>query len=62
MHFTHANTFIEKLYASKANGSYHSLLIIDELEFKKLPASGLDDFFEIIRTRYGKASVVIILK
>lgn len=68
VHLTHANTLIEKLYASKADGSYRTmlnkilsadLLIIDELGFKKLPASGLDDFFEIIRARYEKASLII---
>lgn len=66
--FTHANEVIEKLHTSKADGSYRSalnkilaadLLIIDELGFKKVPASGLDDFFEIIRQRYEKASIII---
>jgi DNA replication protein DnaC len=56
VHFTHANTLIEKLYASKADGSYRSmlnkilsadLLIIDKLGFKKLPASELDDFLRL---------------
>lgn len=66
--FTHANEVIEKLHTSKADGSYRSmmnkivttdLLIIDELGFKKVPASGLDDFFEIIRQRYEKGSIII---
>lgn len=66
--FTHANEVIEKLHTSKADGSYRSalnkilaadLLIIDELGFKKVPASGLDDFFEIIRQRYEKNSIII---
>jgi DNA replication protein DnaC len=66
--FTHANEVIEKLHTSKADGSYRSalnkilapdLLIIDELGFKKVPLSGLDDFFQIIRQRYEKASIII---
>ncbi len=66
--FTHANEVIDKLHTSRADGTYRTalnkilsadLLIIDELGFKKVPASGIDDFFEIIRQRYEKASVVI---
>lgn len=66
--FTHANSLIEKLYTSKADGSYHSafnkiintdLLIIDELGFKKIPQTGIDDFFEIIRCRYETGSIII---
>lgn len=66
--FTHANEVIDRLHTSRADGSYRSalnkilsadLLIIDELGFKKVAANGIDDFFEIIRQRYEKASVVI---
>jgi len=61
VHFIHANQLIEQLHLAKADGSYHKalgkllrtdLLIMDELGFKKVPPSGLDDFFEIIRQRY----------
>jgi len=66
--FSHVNDMIEKLYASKADGTYLSvqrtyltsdLLILDELGFRKIPATGLDDFFEIIRRRYENASLII---
>lgn len=58
--FVHASELIEKLYASRADGSYQrtvlrymkaDLLIIDELGFKRMPQHGCDDFFEIIRRR-----------
>jgi DNA replication protein DnaC len=32
---------------------------LDELGFKKIPSSGLDDFFEIIRQRYENGSLII---
>lgn len=35
------------------------LLILDEIGFKKLPANGMDDFFEIIRNRYENGSMII---
>lgn len=66
--FAHVNDMIEKLYASKADGTFLSvqrtylssdLLILDELGFKKIPSSGLDDFFEIIRKRYENGSMII---
>jgi DNA replication protein DnaC len=66
--FSHVNDMIEKLYASKADGTFLSvqraylsadLLILDELGFKKIPASGLDDFFEIIRKRYENGPLII---
>jgi DNA replication protein DnaC len=66
--FTHVNDLIEKLNASKADGTYFTtiknflnidLLILDELGFKKIPSSGLDDFFEIIRQRYENGSMII---
>jgi DNA replication protein DnaC len=66
--FAHVNDLIEKLNASKADGTYFptlknylnvDLLILDELGFKKIPSSGLDDFFEIIRQRYENGSLII---
>jgi len=66
--FTHVNELIERLTASRADGTYNytlaqflntDLLILDEIGFKKLPANGLDDFFEIIRKRYENGSMII---
>jgi DNA replication protein DnaC len=66
--FVHANEMMEKLYASRADGSFHytmqkylkpDLLIIDELGFKKMPQHAMDDFFEIIRQRYETGSIMI---
>lgn len=66
--FVHVNELIEKLSASRADGTYNltinqflgtDLLILDEIGFKKLPSAGLDDFFEIIRKRYEKGSIII---
>ena len=66
--FTHVNDMIEKLFASKADGTYNvaqrnylaaDLLILDEIGFKKIPTTGLDDFFEIIRHRYENGSMII---
>lgn len=66
--FTHANELMERLFASRADGTYQytlqkcmkpDLLIIDELGFKKMPQHGLDDFFEIIRRRYESGSMII---
>lgn len=66
--FVHANSLIEQLHRSKADGKYTSLLqkinnvdllIIDEVGFKKFPLNGIDDFFEIIRTRYETGSIII---
>ena len=66
--FAHAHKLIDLLHRSKADGSYTrqlkkicktDLLVIDELGFKKIPQNGLDDFFEIIRTRYERGSLII---
>lgn len=66
--FIHVNELIERLTASRADGTYNytlnqflntDLLILDEIGFKKLPANGLDDFFEIIRKRYENGSIII---
>ena len=66
--FIHVNELIEKLNASRADGTYSytlnqflgtNLLILDEIGFKKVPANGLDEFFEIIRKRYENGSMII---
>lgn len=66
--FIHANSLIDQLHRSKADGRYQSilnriskvnLLIIDEVGFKKFPQTGIDDFFEIIRIRYETGSMII---
>ncbi len=66
--FIHVNDLIDRLNASKADGTYHytlksfltaDLLILDELGFKKIPSAGMDDFFEIIRRRYENGSIII---
>lgn len=66
--FLHANNLIDQLHRSKADGKYAALLkkiikvpllILDEVGFKKFPASGIDDFFEVIRQRYEQGSVII---
>jgi DNA replication protein DnaC len=66
--FIHVNELIERLTASRADGTYNytlhqflntDLLILDEIGFKKLPGNGLDDFFEIIRKRYENGSIII---
>lgn len=59
--FAHANSLMDKLLTARADGSHRrmianvintDLLIIDELGFRKIPQQTLDDFFEVIRTRY----------
>jgi DNA replication protein DnaC len=66
--FIHVNELVEKLSISRADGTFNAtlnqylntdLLILDEIGFKKLPSIGLDDFFEIIRKRYEKGSLII---
>jgi len=66
----HANILIDGLYRHKADGRYQAalrkykrldLLIIDELGlgFKRIPRNGLDDFYDVIRGRYEKGSIII---
>lgn len=59
--FAHANSLMDKLLIARADESHRriinsivnvDLLVIDELGFRKIPQETLDDFFEIIRTRY----------
>lgn len=66
--FVHATELIELLLAARGNGSYSATikkmidldcLIIDELGFKALPKSSVDEFFEIIRRRYEHKSIII---
>jgi DNA replication protein DnaC len=66
--FLHINDLIEKINIAKADGSINTfmnmllnadLLILDELGFKKLPADSIDGFFEVIRKRYEKGSIII---
>jgi len=66
--FIHTNEMVEKLYSSRADGSYTAtiqkflkpdLLILDELGFKKMPQYSMEDFFEIIRKRYENGSMII---
>ena len=66
--FAHTYEMMERLYSSRADGSYRyriqkylkpDLLILDELGFKKMPQYGMDDFFEIIRHRYETGSLII---
>ncbi len=66
--FIHTNEMVEKLYSSRADGSYAAtiqkflkpyLLILDELGFKKMPQYSMKDFFEIIRKRYENGSMII---
>ncbi len=66
--FIHANDMVARLTAAKGDGSYFTvlnqflhvdLLIIDEVGFKKIPLSYVDEFFEIIRHRYETNSVIV---
>ena len=65
--FAHANSLIEKIHTARADRSHQriltglknaDLLIIDELGFRKIPQHGIDDFFEIIRTRYEQKPII----
>lgn len=66
--FIHANELIGLLRRSRADESYpktlkklikYDLLIIDELGFKTFPASGADDFFEVVRRRYEEGAIIL---
>ncbi|MEO1263567.1 MAG: ATP-binding protein, partial [Bacteroidota bacterium] len=65
--FAHANGLMDRITAARADGSHRrilsnilntDLLIIDELGFRKIPQQALDDFFEIIRSRYETRSTI----
>ena len=66
--FLHATELMEQLLVARGNGSYSTsmkrlldldCLIIDELGFKSMPKSSVDEFFEIIRRRYEHKSIII---
>lgn len=66
--FTSVTDMLYTLNAAKADNSYYkklelylepSLLILDELGFKKIPSYSADDFFAIISRRYEKGSIII---
>jgi len=66
--FLHINDLIDKINVAKADGSINSfmntllnadLVILDELGFKKIPSDSIDGFFEVIRKRYEKGSIII---
>jgi DNA replication protein DnaC len=66
--FLHAHRLFAMLHRSRADDSYErlmrkvqkaDLLILDELGFKKLPPTGADDFFELIRNRYESGSFIL---
>lgn len=59
---------LHNLNAAKADNSYYkklelylepSLLILDELGFKKIPSYSADDFFAVISRRYESGSIII---
>lgn len=65
--FAHANTLMDKILTAKADGSHRrilqtilntDLLVIDELGFRKISQLALDDFFEIIRSRYETKATI----
>jgi DNA replication protein DnaC len=66
--FSSVTDMLYNLNAAKADNSYYkklelylepSLLILDELGFKKIPSYSADDFFAIISRRYEKGSIII---
>lgn len=66
--FIHASDMVSKLVSSRGDGSYFTvlkqllnvdLLIIDEVGFKKIPLNHVDEFFEIIRQRYERNSIIV---
>lgn len=66
--FIHASDIVSRLVAAKGDGTYTAvlkdlmsvdLLIIDEVGFKKIALSYVDEFFEVIRRRYEYGSIII---
>ena len=66
--FTTAHDMITTLQAARADHTYRrkieyytkpDLLILDELGYKTLAATTVEDFFEIISKRYEKKSTII---
>jgi len=66
--FIHANDLVARLISAKGDGTYFTilkdflsvdLLIIDEVGFKKIPLSHVDEFFEVVRRRYETSSIIL---
>ncbi|MFO7951550.1 MAG: IS21-like element helper ATPase IstB [Bacillota bacterium] len=66
--FTTVNHMLEELYVSRADNSFNQklkkytgpeLLILDELGLKKLNQNSVDDFYEIVASRYEHKSTII---
>lgn len=66
--FTTVNHMLEELYISRADNSFNQklkkytapdLLILDELGLKKLNQNSVDDFYEIIASRYEQKSTIV---
>jgi DNA replication protein DnaC len=66
--FTTVFDMISQLQSSRADNSYGKrldtyvkpdLLILDELGYRSLGSSTVEDFFEIVSRRYGKKSIII---
>lgn len=66
--FTTVWNMISSLQQSRADFSYHKriqsylkpdLLILDELGYKSMAESTVEDFFEIVSQRYEKGSIII---
>lgn len=63
-----ASSLIDRLHASRMDGTHKNLLktfcetdllIIDELGFKKINQSCIDEFFEVISQRYENGATII---
>lgn len=66
--FTSVWKMVSELQQSRADFSYHKrinsylkpdLLILDELGYKSMAESTVEDFFEIVSQRYEKGSIII---
>lgn len=66
--FVDVNTFMDRLFASRSDGTYFQLmrgsmdpdlLILDEIGFKQIDRTNVHDFFDIIRKRYEEGSVIV---
>ena len=68
VYFTDASLMLYELYKSRIEGRYEKtlrkytkpdLLIIDEIGFKAMKKEAVDDFFEVIKTRYERRSIIL---
>ncbi len=66
--FVHVGDMVNSMYRARGDGTYNALikkymntdlLIIDELGFKKIPHTHIEDFFEVIRKKYETGSIII---